>query len=119
MLGDAAPRGDGCVQSRVPLGTFRLKFLLALSSLPMSSSKPVTDRLLYGRSGRMGVGSVVRGNFVTVEVRRAVNRKSAGRAKWGGNSRMSKVTQFTDKSEQARVHKSYLSYISPCVGAHG
>jgi hypothetical protein len=45
------PLGGRNSQSRVPLGTFKLKFLLDLSSLPMSSSKPTKGLLQYRAAG--------------------------------------------------------------------
>lgn len=83
------------IQSRVPFGTFRLKFL-DLSSLPMSSSMaPIEDWMLYTRRDWKGqAGAVMRTNLLRTIVCRGMFWRSAGQAKWGRKSRMSKkVTQ--------------------------
>jgi hypothetical protein len=65
------PLGGRNSQSRVPLGTFKLKFLLDLSSLPMSSSKPTKGLLQYRRGGQR-VRNGVHVNLLWADVRRTV-----------------------------------------------
>jgi hypothetical protein len=96
------------LQSRVPLGTFKLKLLLDLSSLPMSSStKPVNGSLQYGRRGVRLARNAVHVNLLGADVRRRVYRKSAGRAKWGKNSRMSREgdSNYGQERASARLQK--------------
>ena len=95
------------IQSRVPFGTFRLKFL-DLSSLPMSSSMvPTADWTLYVRRvWKARAGAEKRANLLRTIVCRGMFWRSAGQAKWGGKSRMSeKVTQQarTNASEQRKA----------------
>jgi len=108
-LPPAWARGSYHVQSRVPLGTLRLKFLPALSSLPISSSmEGVCGWLQYRRRARGQWGrTAVHGTLLGMEIKvRPEYRRASAGCKWGMKmkSRISREVVTRKLTQEQTVH---------------